>query len=228
MSVDPDAVAMSTAASVYRKYRDYTSLEDLQQEARLWLFLHEARVNKHLADAEHDGAAANWIARDISGALTQYARKDKAQASGYSPEDEQFYSRALLEVILPAVFRGDREPPSAAPDGMPRAKKDAALGGDYLAMWLDVESAWRALLADDVDLANVLALRYEAGYTYDKLAEVCGYGSTSTAHSAVRRAEDRIIEHLGGHKPRGCGHGCEHLEHDEALRRRPTGREEVW
>jgi DNA-directed RNA polymerase specialized sigma24 family protein len=223
--VDLETVAHVATNAVYRRFARWTEREDLLQEAQLWLWEHATRVQSKIDNADTEAAAASSIRKELAGHLEKVARAYKAGASGYDPTDEDFYGAGVVALVLPKVLAGDREPPSRGLDGQPNGSADPAEGNTWLAMWLDVESALQKLDANDVHL---LVDRHHQEMTYDQLSERWGWASTDTAHRNVRKAEDRLIEHLGGKRPRGCGDGCEHLGHSAALRRRPTGREETW
>jgi RNA polymerase sigma factor (sigma-70 family) len=225
VSVDHETVAYTAANSVYRRYSRYIDREDLVQEARLFLWEHREKLAAKEERADSEGAAANWITKDVSGHLEKVARASKAAASGYEPEDEHFYAKGIIATVLPAVLSGTREPPRKALEGMPRAKSDPAESGDWLALWLDVESALRRLEENDVHL---LVDRYGDEMTFDAIAERWGWASTDTAHRKVRGAESRLIEKLGGKKPKGCEDCAVCWEHDPTLRRRPRKHEEAW
>lgn len=224
MSLDTEAVAISAANGVYRKFSSYVDREDLQQEARLWMYEHGPLIARH-CEADEDKVAEYRVQRDASMHLEKYARAQKASISGYLPEDEAWYSKGIIALVLPKVLTGDRNAPSAAPDGLPRAQNDPAEGNTWQAMFADVQGALKGM--EDRDL-HLLVDRYMDELTYDEIARRWGWGSTDTAHKAVAKAERRLIDKLGGSKPKGCSpETCEHLNCSENLRRRPGRHEEL-
>jgi hypothetical protein len=224
-SVDVLATVYAAANSTHRKYRSFIDLDDLQQEAYLWMLDHQPAIKRHL-EADSAKVAEYRILRDCSMHLEKAARAAKASTSGYEPDDEQWYSTAVLALVLPKVLTGDRTPPSVVTDGTPRAQTDPAEGGTWMALFADVSKALKALGTEDVHL---LVDRYVEDLSFDAIASRWQWASSRTAHQKVGKAEARLIEALGGFKPKGCQEiGCEHLEHGSELRRRPTGREETW
>lgn len=224
MSVDVNAVAATVVNQVARRYAGYIDRWDLSQEADIWLWQHESAIRQKLEDEESDGATAGWLRTSLSRHLDGAARGSKAQALGYATDDEYFYGAGMLALILPHVFRGDTEPPVRPTEPLSGAG-DPAEGGNWLAMSVDVKRGLDAIAVEDREL---LWDRYHEDLTQEAIAEKYGWAGQSTAHYAIARAEGRLVEALGGPRPSVCGNFCQHLEHDERLRRRPSKNEEIW
>jgi hypothetical protein len=224
MSVDVLAVVYAAAKSTWHKYRAYADLEDLQQDAYLWMLDHQPLIDRHL-EADSDRVGEYRVMRDCAIFLEKSARAAKASVAGYEPDDESWYSAGVLALVLPKVLTGDRSQPSAVTDGMPRTRKDGAESGTWMAMYADVSKALKALESDDVHL---LVDRHLDELSYDAIAQRWEWASSTTAQTRVKRAEGRLIDQLGGYRPKDCPPGCEHWNHDESLRRRPNGYEEIY
>lgn len=224
MSVDVEATVYAAAKSSWHKYRAYVDLEDLQQSAYLWMLDHQALIARHL-EADSDRVGEYRILKDCAMFLEKAARAAKASVSGYEPEDDSWYGAGILALVLPKVLTGDRSPPSAAMDGLPRGRKDPAESGTWMAMFADVSKALKGLENDEVHL---LVDRYLDELSFDAIAQRWEWASSTTAQAKVKKAEGRLISQLGGYQPKDCPPGCEHWNHDESLRRRPNGNEEIW
>jgi hypothetical protein len=88
----------TTAYLTYRRYRQWTSPEDLRQEMWLWVAAQpDGRVD------EMELPSLRWRLRDAGEA---YARREKAAQSGYSPDDEVFYSLRTLRQTIGLAFGG--------------------------------------------------------------------------------------------------------------------------
>lgn len=225
--VDIEAVLYASASTLQRRYAGFVDRDDLLQEGRIWLWEHDTQVQEKLADEEPDARTASWLGTCLQRAMEVHARKCKAQGAGYDPEDEAWYPRGVVALVLPKVLAGDREPPTQGGlDGMPRGQSDPAESShNWTVMYADVEKALGGLTMEDIAL---LVVRHHEELTFDDIAQQYGWGSPATAQRNVRRVEGKLIQALGGFKPSSCPEGCEHLAHDSRLRRRPGKNEETW
>lgn len=101
MRTDLANLISSAARGVYRRYRAWCEEEDIRQEMWAWALRQPTYV---------DNIGVNTLKRRLYGAGEVYARREKATKSGYSPDDEQFYSLAVIRELLPQVV--DSEPPT--------------------------------------------------------------------------------------------------------------------
>jgi hypothetical protein len=206
------------ANDVYQRFHRWVDRDDLMSEAHLWILTHPGRMAALEEDSKENPKRATYrLRRDIKMAMEIFARGEKAARTGYSPEDEFFYDRAILMLVLPSVMAGDPTPPSAGVDEAPRGRPDPAEGNNWLAMYADVERAWRETELDGVE-RRAVELRIGDALTYDQAAERMGVQAYE-AQRAYGRAERRLVRFLGGLRPEDCPTSCEC--HDGPLRRRP-------
>lgn len=195
--LDIAAVIGSQAFAVAQRFKPHADQEDLQQEAWVWVLEHPAKVKEHQAN-EDVRLAAYRLGQDIWGVMDRYARREKAQKAGYEPEDEMFASDAVINVVLPAVLKGDPTPP--ARDGERVANtSDPAEGGGWLATFMDVKLAWER--ADLTDQQRALLVSYYRDeMTQAEIASTLKLGQPAVTRR-LKQARAKLIDQLGGPKP---------------------------
>ena len=112
--LDPEVVTAidQIAARIEREFFGILSKEDLTQEFYLWLCEKPSRANawmhrKKGEDGEPVGEELfGWqsFRRDCAAVMARAARREKAQRVGYEVEDEVFYGRAQIKVLLILVW----------------------------------------------------------------------------------------------------------------------------
>jgi hypothetical protein len=114
MRSDLKKLIYSAAYGVHRRYHHWVDTEDLRQQ--MWLWVSSQRA------AKLDELTPGTLTRRLWDVGLDYARNEKAIRSGYSSEDEYFYSTSTIRDLLPwvidpelPVFRGvdDRQVTSA-------------------------------------------------------------------------------------------------------------------
>src|SRR5258707_6804938 len=90
------AAVASAAASVSSKWRQWVDVDDVTQELWVWVLANQ--------DKAESLAEKGWLARRLRTVGERYGRRQKAARSGYSPEDECFYTLGQLLRILPEAF----------------------------------------------------------------------------------------------------------------------------
>lgn len=116
--------------------------DDIKQEILLWCLIHG--IDDSFEDIEDEGereSALRQATASIRWAGERYCRKEKASATGYSVEDEAFYSaKALAELLLMYYQAGIEEhAPTGRTDSVRQTTTDGAEYGNHLASMLDVE-----------------------------------------------------------------------------------------
>jgi hypothetical protein len=217
-AMDTETLIAVCANDVYRRFSSYVDRDDLVSEAHLWILAHPTRMAHLEEDSIENPARATYrLRREITMSMEIFARGEKASRAGYSPNDEFFYDKTLVEMLLPYVLAGDPEPPQVPDDDAPRSIHDPAEGNNWAAMYVDVKTAWESIEKDDRDL-YVLALRLEREHTFETIGEMLGT-STTEARRTYQGVLRRVVRALGGLRPDDCPNTCEC--HDGPLRRRP-------
>lgn len=186
------------AAIAYEYSRKYhmCDADDIRQELWIWFLEHP---NKVKVWEELEGKQSiKLIARSLRNAAKDYCQKEKARAVGYKVEDNYYYDREIVEVLLPAVLRGDRIAPAMADLGFTNSKKVASEGGNWFAMMADIERALARLTHEQL---TIIYLRFGDGCDNVTLAKELSV-TEDAARMRVNRAVNNLLNFLGGQRPR--------------------------
>jgi RNA polymerase sigma factor (sigma-70 family) len=178
-----------------RKYH-MVEVDDIRQELWVWFLEHP---NKVTVWEKLDGKqATKLIARSLRNAAKDYCQKEKARFAGYRVEDNYYYDRQVLELLLPAVLRGDTVAPSMTDLGFTASKKVLSEGGNWFAMTADIDRALQKLKPEQM---TIVYLRFGDGCDNTTLAKELNV-SEDAARMRVNRAINNLLNILGGSKPR--------------------------
>jgi DNA-directed RNA polymerase specialized sigma24 family protein len=170
--------------------------DDIRQELWIWFLEHP---NKVKVWEELDGKQSiKLIARSLRNAAKDYCQKEKARAVGYKVEDNYYYDREVVEVLLPGVLRKDKTAPAMADLGFTNSKKVASEGGNWFAMMADIE---RALVRLTHEQLTIIYLRFGDGCDNVTLAKELSV-TEDAARMRVNRAVNNLLNFLGGQRPR--------------------------
>jgi RNA polymerase sigma factor (sigma-70 family) len=185
------------AWTTWNNYRQYTELDDLKQEGMIWVLEHPKEVGQYL-EHEKPRLAYWWLSRDIWKVMDRYARNERAQRIGYEPDDEAFYGKAVLDALLGAVLTGNPiQPQGEQQEG--KSNRDPAEGGTFLAMYLDVERAWKTANLSPRE-REIVEMVYADGYTQHEAAKEIGIAQPNISKT-IKRAFDKMIDKIGGQYP---------------------------
>jgi len=204
---DMEQYVRPAAASVARRYRSEVTYGDLSQEGYIWALTHPGTVRSRLEDGKR---GEYRLIAQLAGHMQKVARQEKANKAGYSPDDEVFYSKGMIEKALPAVWDVThmvRPLIEGEPSDFGRSMKDPAAGNDWLATVVDVRAAWDATDLTD-DQRNALELRYRHRLSQQGVADAQGTAK-STANDRINSGLRALIDTLGGRRPEGCAWDCE-------------------
>jgi RNA polymerase sigma factor (sigma-70 family) len=196
-TLDVDAVVNRIASSAARRYAGFVEKDDLAQEARIWMLENPGRVRQHQRNPDVK-LAAYALGQDMWNNVERYAKKQKARASGYEPDDEVYFSHAMINLVLPSVLRDDTTPPVQAGERIANTS-DPAEGGNWMATWVDVKQAW--LTADlTKDQRQLLWDYYFEEETQQELGDRLGVTKMQMSRR-LQAARLKLIEKLGGLNP---------------------------
>jgi DNA-directed RNA polymerase specialized sigma24 family protein len=117
---------------------------------------------------------------------------------GYKVEDNYYYDREVVELLLPAVLRRDLNAPAMTDLGFTKAKKVASEGGNWFAMMADIDKALSRLTREQL---TIVYLRFGDGCDNVTLAKELDI-SEDAARMRVNRAVNNLLNFLGGSRPR--------------------------
>lgn len=196
--VDTEQYEGLVAAIAYEFSRKFHMCDpdDIRQELWVWFLEHPNKVK--VWENLEGKQSIKLIAKSLRNTAKDYCQKQKAQAVGYRIEDNYYYDRELVEVLLPAVLRGDSVAPSVQDLGYITGKKVASEGGNWFAMVADIERALRKLTEEQF---SIIYLRFGDGCDNKTFAKELGI-SEDAARMRTNRAVNNLINYLGGIRPR--------------------------
>jgi hypothetical protein len=99
-------VVPSVVNSIHRRYKNFIEKADLAQECYVWATSRAYYINEQLAEPDleqykHNLQRIVWQMRRVA---ERYARREKADKSGYSVTDETYYESATLGQLCPSLL----------------------------------------------------------------------------------------------------------------------------
>jgi RNA polymerase sigma factor (sigma-70 family) len=192
---DYEGMVGSIAYEFSRKFH-MCDADDIRQELWVWFLEHPNKVKTW---EELDGKqSVKLIARSLRNAAKDYCQREKARAVGYKVEDNYYYDREVVELLLPAVLRKDLVAPAMTELGFTKAKKVASEGGNWFAMMADIDRSLSRLTQEQL---SIIYLRFGDGCDNASLATELGI-TEDAARMRVNRAVNNLLNFLGGTRPR--------------------------
>ena len=190
-----DNLVANIAYEFGRKFQ-MVEANDIRQELWVWFLEHPNKVKTW--ETLEGKQATKLIARSLRNCAKDYCQKEKAARVGYRVEDNYYYDKELVEMLLPAVMRGDMVAPALTEMmGYQSTKKVASEGGNWFAMVGDINRALYKLASEQY---YVLCLRFEEGNDNATMAKELEI-SEDAARMRVNRALNNLINYLGGERP---------------------------
>jgi len=196
--VDTDKYENMVGSIAYEYSRKFhmCDADDIRQELWVWFLEHPNKVNTwEEIDLKQ---STKLIARSLRNAAKDYCQREKARAVGYKVEDNYYYDREVVELLLPAVLRRDLNAPAMTELGFTKAKKVASEGGNWFAMMADIDKALSRLTREQL---TIVYLRFGDGCDNASLATELGI-SEDASRMRVNRAINNLLNFLGGSRPR--------------------------
>ena len=198
-------IVPSVVSIVYRRYRKYVDRADLTQEAYAWIMTRVVYLNGLLEEENEAVRLANQrrVGWQMKRAVERYARKEKANSSGYQTNDESFYDVITIAQLLPYVIASVvndtaiEQAQNLVNDGTPRKPSAPSEGGNLLATLIDIKKSYELL---DEDEQKILRLRYHENYTLQQLSDTLEC-AVSTADRRCGNALRKLLNLMGGESP---------------------------
>jgi RNA polymerase sigma factor (sigma-70 family) len=198
-------LASSVAYAVHRRYKHWVEREDVTQECIAWAVTRSAYITEQMSvedpkQLEHNQSRIAW---QMKRAVERYARKEKANKSGYQLSDEAYYDTLMLGQLLPFVISSIvsgtvlEQAQEMIKDGLPRGSSSPAEGGNLLASLIDIKKSYLEL--DEKDQV-ALRMRHYENATLQQIAQYLEC-ATSTADRRCTNSLRRLQEKLGGETP---------------------------
>lgn len=201
----PDVIELAAVAAspIARRFNGYAEAEDLRSVATEYAVKRPWKVIEYLdrEDSNERKRGERALIVAMRRECERYARKEKAERSGYRPEDEYFYRPMVIEKIIEVINDGGMELSGQVFDpsdmGAKRKTKPASEGGDLLAMIADVDAALHSL--DDRTRAMMI-MRHGDGMTLTDIARIHSV-TPQRVEQVTQRGMQKMIEFLGGGNP---------------------------
>jgi RNA polymerase sigma factor (sigma-70 family) len=198
-------LATSVAYAIHRRYKNWVERDDVTQECIAWAITRSAYITEQMSveDAKQLEHNERRIAWQMKRAVERYARKEKANKSGYQINDEVYYQTFTLGQLLPFVIASIidgtvlEQMQEMINDGQPRGSSSPSEGGNLLAALIDIKKCFLKLDQKD---QTVLRMRHYDNATLQQIAQYLEC-ATSTADRRVSNSLRRLQDELGGETP---------------------------
>jgi len=190
-----DNMVSAIAYEFSRKFH-MCDADDIRQELWVWFLEHPNKVS--MWEELDIKQSTKLVARSLRNAAKDYCQREKARSAGYKVDDNYYYDREVVEILLPAVLRKDLNAPAMTELGFTKAKKVASEGGNWFAMMADIERALARLTQEQL---TIVYLRFGDGCDNASLATELGI-SEDASRMRVNRAINNLLNFLGGSRPR--------------------------
>ena len=198
-------LAPSVAYAVHRRYKHWVEREDVTQECIAWAVTRNAYITEQMSvedpkQLEHNQSRIAW---QMKRAVERYARKEKANKSGYQINDEVYYQTFTLGQLLPFVITSIidgtvlEQMQEMINDGQPRGSSSPSEGGNLLASLIDIKKCYLKLDQKDQE---VLRMRHYDNATLQQIASFLEC-AVSTADRRCSNSLRRLQDELGGETP---------------------------
>jgi RNA polymerase sigma factor (sigma-70 family) len=198
-------LAPSVAYAVHRRYKHWVEREDITQECIAWAVTRNAYITEQMSvedpkQLEHNQSRIAW---QMKRAVERYARKEKANKSGYQINDEVYYQTFTLGQLLPFVITSIidgtvlEQMQEMINDGQPRGSSSPSEGGNLLASLIDIKKCYLKLDQKDQE---VLRMRHYDNATLQQIASFLEC-AVSTADRRCSNSLRRLQDELGGETP---------------------------
>ena len=198
MVIDTNKYDNMVSAIAYEFSRKFhmCDADDIRQELWVWFLEHPNKVS--VWEELDIKQSTKLVARSLRNAAKDYCQREKARSAGYKVEDNYYYDREVVELLLPAVLRKDTNAPAMTDLGFTKAKKVASEGGNWFAMMADID---RALVRLTQEQLTIIYLRFGDGCDNASLATELAI-SEDASRMRVNRAINNLLNFLGGSRPR--------------------------
>lgn len=184
------------AAEYANKYR-MVERDDVAQECWMWFVEHPRKVSEWSQLDPRQGDSL--IAKSLRNAALDFCLKEKAEATGYEYEDNFFYTKEFIKMLLPAVLSGDPQKVEMFASEI-KSSKSPAESGDWMAYSADILKAFGSLSQEEKDLVFFF---YGKDLSKEDLHDkVESERPTARATAmAANRALTKMVKLLGGFPP---------------------------
>lgn len=180
--------------------RKYQMVEraDIEQEMWLWFSEHPNKIDEWLALPDQKDRD-KLFARSLRNSALDYCIKEKAHKAGYSAEDNFWYNKQFIKLMIPAVLSDDWTKLNNTLSNMGRGSQVLAESGNFMAFSSDIKVAFEKLNDRERSLVKLFYGEQVDG------AELHERIDNSKSQKAVmmeaNRAVNKMVRILGGNPP---------------------------
>ena len=180
-----------------RKYQ-MVERQDIEQELWLWFAEHPNKIEEWLALPDQKDRD-KLFARSLRNSALDYCIKEKAHKAGYSAEDNFWYNKQFIKLMIPAVLSDDWTKLNNTLSNMGRGSQVLAESGNFMAFSSDIKVAFEKLNERERSLVKLFYGEQIDG------AELHERIDSSKSQKAVmmeaNRAVNKMVRILGGNPP---------------------------
>lgn len=183
-------------ASEYSRMYRMVPRDDIKQQ--IWLWFVEHPRNLEIYTTQHGQKDSDkLIAKSLRNAAYDFCIKEKAQLEGYNANDNFWYTKEFVKMMIPGVLTDNWEKLEIAMTNMGRSTKSSAESGDWMAYGADIRAAFDKLEERD---QNLVFLFYAQDLDSKELHEVSEEERPTHKATAMaaNRAINKMIKYLGG------------------------------
>lgn len=185
-------------AAEYLKKFSMVERDDIEQELWLWFADHPAKTEEWMK-LESQKDSDKLFAKSLRNAAHDYCIKEKAHKTGYHVEDNFWYNKQFIKLMIPAVLSDDWTKFNNALSSIGKSNKSLAESGDWMAFSADVKVAFEKLSEREQSL---VFLFYGEQLDGDSLKEKTESDKSKKAlMMEANRAVDKMVKNLGGTPP---------------------------
>lgn len=187
---------VNQVASEYAKKYPMVDRDDIRQQIWLWFVEHPRNLSNYRSDHEQKDAD-RLIAKSLRNAAYDYCIKEKANTEGYNPNDNFWYTKDFIKMMIPGVLTDNWEKLEVALTNMGRSTKAPSESGDWMAYGADIRRAFDKL---DEREQNLVFLFYAQDMDSKELHEIAQEDRPTHKATAMaaNRAINKMVNFLGG------------------------------
>ena len=208
-----------TIAGQFGKRYHMIDKDDIEQELWMWFITHPKKTNEWMKLDTKEGD--KLFAKSLRNAAHDFCQKEKAKILGYSPDDNYYYDKTIVEQILPYLLKSEVNEEIDLIATLDLIQSDLSLTnssgsnpaehGNWIAYFSDISKAFNELPEDK---QNLLRLRYMEDFGPNELASQLDM-RPDAARMKVARALKTLINKLGGHRPFYENDSIEQMKEEE-------------
>lgn len=187
---------VNQVTSEYAKKYPMVDRDDIRQQIWLWFVEHPRNLSTYRNEHEQKDAD-RLIAKSLRNAAYDYCIKEKANAEGYNPNDNFWYTKDFIKMMIPGVLTDNWEKLEVALTNMGRSTKAPSESGDWMAYGADIRKAFDKL---DEREQNLVFLFYAQDMDSKELHEIAQEDRPTHKATAMaaNRAINKMVNYLGG------------------------------